>query len=346
MKVFLLPNDKNAYKANLHCHSVLSDGRMTPEELKAAYMAEGYSVIAYTDHGVLLPHNDLADKDFLPLNGYEFDVNEPKIGTKSPKVCHICFIALDKDKTVQNIYYDSKHFEKNRHKLENADSITLTPREYSPKFVSEIMRSGREQGFFVTYNHPVWSMETDEQYCNYHGMNAMEIVNYGCVVEGYDDRNGVIYDRMLEAGERIYCIATDDNHNKYPKAHPGCDSFGGFTVILADRLEYSAITQALVDGSFYASEGPEIKELYIEDGEIRIKTSEAASIVMNTGIRRARVACADAVGETITEGVFSGIDPTWQYVRFTVYDKFGKCAYTNAFFLDELPRGALGEAAR
>ena len=34
MKKFLLPESGNYYKANLHCHSTYSDGRLTPEELK------------------------------------------------------------------------------------------------------------------------------------------------------------------------------------------------------------------------------------------------------------------------------------------------------------------------
>ena len=50
MKKYLLPQNANSYKANMHCHSTLSDGAQTPEELKEAYKAEGYSVLAITDH--------------------------------------------------------------------------------------------------------------------------------------------------------------------------------------------------------------------------------------------------------------------------------------------------------
>ena len=40
---YLIDPAKKQYKANLHCHSVLSDGHCTPEELKAMYKAHGYS---------------------------------------------------------------------------------------------------------------------------------------------------------------------------------------------------------------------------------------------------------------------------------------------------------------
>ena len=76
MKKILLGNSKKYYKANLHCHSTISDGAKTPEELKEMYMNQGYSIIAYTDHDIMLPHFELADENFLPLTGFEIEINE------------------------------------------------------------------------------------------------------------------------------------------------------------------------------------------------------------------------------------------------------------------------------
>ena len=39
MKKYLLPENGNFYKANLHCHTTVSDGNWTPEEVKKNYMA-------------------------------------------------------------------------------------------------------------------------------------------------------------------------------------------------------------------------------------------------------------------------------------------------------------------
>ena len=64
MKKYLLPKDGNFYKANLHCHTTLSDGRLTPEEVKEFYKNRGYSIVAYTDHDILIPHDDLNDENF------------------------------------------------------------------------------------------------------------------------------------------------------------------------------------------------------------------------------------------------------------------------------------------
>ena len=41
MKHILLDDAKPYFKANMHCHSVNSDGKMTPEELKALKVIRG-----------------------------------------------------------------------------------------------------------------------------------------------------------------------------------------------------------------------------------------------------------------------------------------------------------------
>ena len=74
MRKYLLPESGNFYKANLHCHTSISDGRKTPEQVKEIYKSLGYSVVAYTDHDVLIPHNDLCDDEFLALNAFEIGI--------------------------------------------------------------------------------------------------------------------------------------------------------------------------------------------------------------------------------------------------------------------------------
>ncbi|MBQ9133249.1 MAG: PHP domain-containing protein, partial [Clostridia bacterium] len=73
MKKYLLPPGGQFYKANLHCHTTCSDGKLSPESVKEAYKAKGYSIVAYTDHFLLVPHNELTDDDFLALNAVELD---------------------------------------------------------------------------------------------------------------------------------------------------------------------------------------------------------------------------------------------------------------------------------
>ena len=74
MKKYLLPENGSFYKANLHCHTTVSDGSLSPEDTKAVYKEQGYSIIAYTDHDVMIDHDDLRDESFLPLLGYEIEI--------------------------------------------------------------------------------------------------------------------------------------------------------------------------------------------------------------------------------------------------------------------------------
>lgn len=91
MKQFLLPQTGSFFKANLHCHTTMSDGALTPEEIKKIYAQQGYSIVAYTDHELLFPQNHLTDDTFLALNGLEHDVNdmtEPVVAKR-----HVCHFA-------------------------------------------------------------------------------------------------------------------------------------------------------------------------------------------------------------------------------------------------------------
>ena len=341
MKKYLLDPNKNSYKANLHCHTNLSDGCLSPEEMKKAYMEHGYSIIAYTDHDIMIDHSDLNEEGFLALRAFEMEVSEKKDfdAPGGRKTCHACYIALEPDNFVQPMWCKDLRYLFGNAKT-NAVKVVFDENEpdyrrvYSPEGVSDMLKRGREKGFFVTYNHPRWSGENFEQYGYYDGMHAMEICNYACYEGGHPEYNSGVYEEMLRAGKRIYCISADDNHNgSADKYH---DSFGGFTVIKADKLEYRTITKALEEGDFYASMGPEIHELYLEDNILHVKCSPAKRICLNVG--RTRYACKKkaTVGEYITEASFAIDKEKDIYFRLDIYDENGNAANTNAYFCDEV----------
>ena len=107
MKKYLLPKEGQFYKANLHCHSTFSDGKKTPQEIKEIYKSKGYSIVAYTDHDVLIPHDELTDESFLALHGVELEVTESKPNTifEEVKTCHICYIAIDPENLLQPCWH-------------------------------------------------------------------------------------------------------------------------------------------------------------------------------------------------------------------------------------------------
>lgn len=337
MKKYLLPQSGNQYKANMHSHTMWSDGNLTPEELRDEYKKRGYSVVAYTDHSLFVDRKELAQEDFLPLNGYEIDLTEYGKPFPQTHTCHLNLIALDPDKKVPVCLHRSRytfgHVDEHKADMDFGDEEDFE-REYTPECINEVIKRGRENGFFVTYNHPTWSLEDYPRYIEYKDMNAVEIMNYSCIVGGYDDINTHCYDDLLRAGNRIAAVAGDDNHNAKPFGHPECDSCGAYTMIVADKLEYRTVTDALVNGNCYASMGPSINELYVEDGVITVRTSPAKRIFFTTDIRANKSFGAEE-GKTINEASFK-YNPDSAYVRITVIGTDGKPAFTRAYFADEL----------
>lgn len=327
---YLLTSKKNYYKANLHNHSIVSDGAFTPEELKKIYMELGYSVLAYTDHHVLVSHHELTDENFVALSGVELDINPEEEYHSAMKTCHVGMIALEQGNDLQPCYHRTKYcneaYAANRAFVKFDENLPDYEREYTGECISDMMKTARDKGFFVVYNHPTFSLEDYPIYMSYHHMHAMEIYNTSSEVIGYDEHNGHIYDDKLRNGERIYCIAADDTHGSR-------DIGGGFTMINACKLDYRTITKALEKGEFYASEGPLISELWYEDGKVHIECEEVQQIVIIKGVRRNNRKIKD--GGYVTEADFSVI-PEDIYFRITVIGKDGRRAYTNAYFVDEL----------
>ena len=343
MRTYLLPQDGTFYKANLHCHTTLSDGSLTPEQIKQMYMAEGYSIVAYTDHNIMVSQQHLRDEHFLPLNGFEGDFNEggatidPNLGTI--RCCHICFISPEEHNPRQLCFHRSEYLfhgnNKKNAELVNYDrSAPDYVRAYTPESINDYVKHFRDAGFFITYNHPTWSLECYREFSQYRGFDAMEICNFGCYAAGFDEENSRYYDDMLHSGQRIGCIAADDNHNHHPRDHAKWDSFGGFTYIKAPALTYGAVFAALKNGDYYASRGPKIEQLYFEDGKVHLSCSPARRITLVLGTRRADVRM-NADGTLLTDACFD-VTPRDKFFRITVWDTDGKCAYTRAYFTDTL----------
>jgi hypothetical protein len=111
------------------------------------------------------------------------------------------------------------------------------------------------------------------------------------------------------------------------------DSFGAFVMVNTDELSYSSIIDGLLEGKFYASMGPVIEELYVEDGKVHIKCSDAKRISYSTRGRRTKA--VNGLDGYVNEAVFE-IKDTDEYFRIDVMDEQGRRANTQAYYLNEL----------
>ena len=332
----LFGKHKGRYKANLHCHSRYSDGRATVEAIKDEYVKRGYSVVAFTDHEVLIDASGLCDESFVAINGCELSVGGPKVDLNSDKpsskVVHMNFYAKDQRNTVTPFYNDAYYHPKFEDMREHVVAGEPFERFYSHERINEMVARAHELGYLVSYNHPVWSLQTAEDYLGYDGFDFIEVHNTGCMISGFHESDHA-YNDMMKAGKRIMPVATDDNHNARGFEEVRSDSFGGWVVLDAPKLDYPSVISALEQGDFYASTGPEIHsiELDVERGVLSVKCSPAKRVFLITQGRLQSQAFAEH-GETIDSASFKFRCATTKF-RIRVEDEYGKCAYSQIYDL-------------
>ncbi len=328
------------YKANLHCHSTISDGKLTPAELKAAYKDAGYSILAITDHEVPHDHSAMTEADFLMLTGYEAYIRPSATGKYNPfkPEVHINLFARDPHNVgfvnFSDPYckYVSDPAAKEAFVKVGADPAL--PRAYTVDYINEFVQAAKDNGYLAAYNHATWSLEYEEMILNYDGFFSMEISNYSSWIMNRMEYNGALYDKLLRQGKRLFVHSADDNHNGAPFGSPRCDSFGGYAMVLAKELTYPAVIEALEKGDFYSSMGPTITELTFDGSHVHIETSPAQQITMFIGGKKTYFE-AGTKDAPVTAADFE-ISEKAPYVRFSVYDFDGHFADTRAFFRDEL----------
>ena len=346
MEKILYGDRKNFYKANLHAHSTYSDGHLTPEEAKKAYMEHGYSIYAFTDHEYMKDQSHLTDENFLAINGYEvsFDTRRPGPNHEDYKFVvnyHLNFYKKTPDDLTHVFWNPKNPWTGDKDVIANAKYVgEIVDKKFDVDFVNAMIKAAHENNFLVSFNHPRWSMLSYEDYIGLEDLDFLEIYNTGCILSGNDDYVPQIYDEFLRKGKRLWCTATDDNHNGDPFDSLMNDSFGGWVVVNADKLDYGPVFEALENGRFYASTGGVIDKIVFEkindnEGWITVKCGPARNVFFTTGTRNARYWPMDKKVGPLTEAYFK-VFADDDYVRIQLEDMEGNHANSQAFFTDEL----------
>lgn len=328
---FISENSKQ-FKANLHCHSTLSDGRLSPEALVDAYKAHGYSILAITDHEYPCDHTALSSPDFLLLTGYEAYLRPSKNNeyNKMKPEIHMNLLAKEPHNTTF-VCYD-RNFCKFI-PIALAESLKHAGPEgahrYDPAFINMFISEARKAGYLVTYNHPCWSMENPADILKYEGYFSLEIYNTSSYMINHCEQNIALFDTLLRNGKFPFVHGADDNHNLVPFDDLLNDSFGAWTMICAEELTYPAVIDALEKGNFYASTGPSIYELDIQGSHAHLRCSEAQRIMMQISPKAALNAYHRDLSP-VTEADFE-IPSFAPHVYFAVLAADGTEARTHAF---------------
>ena len=293
-------------KGALHCHTTRSDGKGDPGDVMRMHKEHGYDFIAITDHRRYNYESFAPETGLTVIPGMEMDGNLPGPGIHC---FHEVCIGPEKDKG--NGYEQDQRFESARATCEE---------EFQP-VLDEIHANGN----LTIYCHPQWSNTPAHEFDGLRGNIAMEIWNSGCVIEDdIDYDNGFVWDELLVKGVKLWAVATDDGH----AMNQHCCGW----VMVNAKNDVDSILQALKDGAFYASTGPEIYDFRIENGKAIVECSECEHITFYFGKRPGGMTRA-AEGECVTHAE-RDIAPDMPYVRASVVDRQGRRAWTNPIFMD------------
>lgn len=329
MNISGFPERGNWYKGNLHCHSTNSDGALSPEEVAGLYREHGYQFLAISDHDVYSDYREQLDSDnFIILPAIEASAvlykDESKI--ERLRVHHIHGIL------------GTEQMQKNAEQGLFSHLESYPPRLFFGSWdgatvAQELQDDLKRHGCITTYNHPVWSRVREDEFIDIQGCTALEIYNYGTVNESATGLDTLHWDVMLRKGKKILAFASDDNHNDGIVE----DSFGGYIVVKAEKLDQESIVQAIIDGNYYSSSGPEIYDWGIRDNTVYVTCSPVNRVDFIAGnyINAGGSVVSRTRDDCITEAEFP-LRGNEAYLRIECTDTYGRTAWSNPIFFEGL----------
>ena len=250
-KELILPqvNGYNVYKADLHTHTIHSDGDVIPSFRVYEAWYDGLDIIAITDH---IEYRSFEEKmvkyldkyvsdeykgavnhriDDRPLKEGEVMVDLNYVSREAAKYAERCGILSIKGAEITRPGDKVGHF--------NALFTTDNNLIYDKDPVQAV-RNAKAQGALVMHNHPGWK-RTSIDY------TPTEVVLYeeglvdGIEVMNTDDFYPGIIDRALE--KKLFMSANTDIHQTTHLEHYGFDR--PMTLILAKERTLEAVREAL-----------------------------------------------------------------------------------------------------
>lgn len=282
------------YRGNLHCHSTESDGKHAPLDVAKWYRERGYDFLSLTDHRKLTPLEGL--DGLLCIPGVEINTTVGR--TDRHAFYHVVGIGV-------------------------SETCELT-RQIEPQALIDTIRDSGGMAFIA---HPKWSGNIiDAEFLALHDYLGIECFNFASEAENNTGLSVAHWDMLLLQGKKTLGFATDDSHALTN------DAGGGWIMVKAPALTSEAILGAIKAGRFYASSGPEILDIRVEEGEVHVRCSPAQAIHFMTGGEWGISVKSGEAGTPVTEGTWR-IHPRAPYVRIEVVDDEHRVAWSNPIYL-------------
>ena len=288
----------NWYKGNLHTHTTVSDGQLSPQETIGIYAEGDYDFLALTDHDAVVDYGGLDPHGMTLISGCELAVGRGRLG----QTLHVVALGLD-----------------------------TTPWLPESDDFAELVAAISEECELCFAAHPFWSLNEAGDLLDVRGHVGVEVYNATCQNGCARGPSEIVWDILLAHGQRLWGFAVDDAHLR----EDYCQAW-----VWAKSAENSgaAILEAVKAGHFYASNGPRIYDVVVEAEEVWVHCSPCRQIA---------VVEATPGGGFTTEHL--AVQPPFEEVRLPHHlparsfrveaiDEYGRKAWTNPFFCDEVQR--------
>lgn len=284
------------YKGALHCHTTVSDGDSTPQEVADWHRKHGYDFIVITDHDRYTDVNALGlnrDRNFLVIPGEEVSAMFGK------QEVHINGI---------NTKYAVKPLKGNS--------------------VEEVLQNNvlavRRAGGIPIINHPYYKGRISEgNLAAIGGFFLLEIHN-AMVSTGAEHE--MLLDRLTEMGKHVYGTASDDSHYiKTVKKDRWGSPGNAWVMVRAEALTVDNILKSLENGDFYATSGVILSELRITDKEYRVAVVPEKDTTYTISFRSGELAVRQLSVGTSDVYRYSGKEP---YIRAKIVSSKGQLCLT------------------
>jgi hypothetical protein len=241
------------WRGNLHTHSTVSDGSLTPKQVCILYRDAGYHFLSLTDHFMQQYGFKITDArahetpSFVTLHGAELHSGITELG----HLWHILAVGLP---------------------LDFAPNL---PNETGPQITARAL----DAGAWVAAAHPDWYGLTEGDIISLGAIHAIEVFNATSCDHSDKPGGWSIVDVLLMRGKRYFVAATDDAHFKAIRH----DALRGWVWVKSETLTAGAILDALKRGEYYSSTGPEIYDIQVFAGDKLVIRCSPVSSIFVTG---------------------------------------------------------------
>lgn len=244
-------------KGNIHCHTTRTDGEFSVEVIQNLYKEKAYAFLAITDHRIYFDEEGVT-RNLILLNGCEYN-------------CYLDHEAYDERIHFHLLTLKDPELEvSNRieHEDNSYKSLFYTKLDEVQALIDEL----KSRGNLVIIAHPKKPFIPIELLKTLQNYDGIEVYNAKSEQDASDYRL-----ELYQMRKTLLFTSVDDSH-AFLNDQGACEYFKGYIVVEDGAKDKNEIVKAIKTKRFYASNGPEIYSLAVDENQLTLQCSEVSKI--------------------------------------------------------------------